>query len=160
MLHKAVFLDRDGVINVDKGFICSPQEITFIDGIFNFCRRAYEQGYYLIVVTNQSGIGRGLFSENDFHTLMEWIEARFEKEDCPLTAYYMCPHHPEAGVGPYKTVCECRKPKPGMILQAAREWEVDIGQSILIGDKPRDIEAGEAAGVRAAYLFSGAFPVL
>ena len=153
MGSKAIFLDRDGVINADTHYPYLSGQIEFIPGIFDFCRKARAQGYLLIVITNQSGIGRGLFSEEQFHALMKWMMARFEKENCPLDAYYFCPH-----VDADK--CNCRKPKPGMIIQAAKEWDVDVAQSVLIGDKERDVEAGRAAGLGKVVLFEGVFPSL
>lgn len=140
MKTKALFLDRDGVINADVGFAHAPEQIIFLPGFFDLCRAAYASGERIIIVTNQSGIARGLYTEAQFHALMCWMMERFEKEGCPITAYYFCPHMPEAG-------CDCRKPKPGMILQAAREWNIDLAASRLIGDKESDLEAGRAAGV-------------
>src|SRR5271163_2190256 len=103
--RKALFLDRDGVINVESGYIYKPEQVVFVDGIFDFCGKARAQGYLLIIMTNQSGIGRGLFSEEDFQALMRWMGERFTREGCPLTAYYFCPHHPEHGIGKYKQEC-------------------------------------------------------
>ena len=145
-LHKALFLDRDGVINRDVDFAHLPEQIEFMPGIFEQCRKASAEGFLLIVVTNQSGIGRGLYSEAQFHELMRWMMAQFKKESCPLTAYYFCPHLPEAG-------CDCRKPKPGMIFQAAREHHIDLAGSVLIGDRQSDVEAGNAAGVGDVRLY-------
>ncbi len=139
-MNKALFLDRDGVINVDVGYAHLPEQITFMTGIFDVCRAAHSQGYKIIVITNQSGIGRGYYSEEQFHALMVWMSAQFEKELCPITAYYYCPHTPDDG-------CECRKPKAGMILQAAKDYALNVSLSMLIGDKKSDIEAGKAAGV-------------
>lgn len=146
--HKAIFLDRDGVINVDKGYVGSQEDIVFIDGLFDFCRRAKALGYLLIVVTNQSGIARGLFSEADVVSLMRWMEEQFIQEKCPLTAWYYCPHGPDDG-------CECRKPKPGMIMRAAWEHDIDPARSMMIGDNDRDIEAGKAARVGRTEFFTG-----
>ena len=158
--HKALFLDRDGVINVESGYIYRPEEVVFIGGIFDFCRKARVQGYLLIVVTNQSGIGRGYYSEGDLQALMRWMGERFIQENCPLAAYYYCPHHPEYGIGKYQLDCDCRKPKPGMILQAAKEWDIDLTQSMLIGDHPRDIEAAKRAGIEKRILFNAATDLL
>ena len=160
MPHKAIFLDRDGVINADKDYVSKPEDIVFVDGVFDFCRQAQEAGYMLIVITNQSGIGRGLFSEEDFEGLMYWMQEQFTLEDCPLTDWYFCPHHPTEGKGDYKKECDCRKPRPGMILSAAGDWEIDLPHSILIGDKESDIEAGKAAGVGRVELFKGKWPEL
>lgn len=160
MPRKALFLDRDGVINVDTGYAHQPEQIVFIDGIFDFCRKAVALDYLLIVVTNQSGVARGMFSKNEVHDLMRWMQERFVKEQCPWTAYYFCPHHPDIGNPRYKRDCDCRKPKPGMIAQAAKDWNIDLASSILIGDSERDIEAAKAAGVGKWVLFDGVFPVV
>lgn len=145
MKKKALFLDRDGVVNVDVDYAHRPDQITFMPGIFDTCREAFEAGEPIIIITNQSGIGRGYFTEAQFHELMQWMMVRFEKEGCPLTAYYYCPHVPEAG-------CECRKPKPGMILRAAKDWDIDLKHSRFIGDKESDRQAAEAAGVDTFIL--------
>jgi D-glycero-D-manno-heptose 1,7-bisphosphate phosphatase len=160
MSSKAVFLDRDGVINVDINYAHTPEQITFIDGIFDFCSSAKAMGYKLIVITNQAGIGRGFYTEETFHALMDWMFAQFAENNVPLDAYYFCPHHPEYGVGEYKQDCNCRKPKPGMIIQAAGQWDIDLAQSILIGDKQSDIAAAIAAGMPNYILFEGQFPIL
>lgn len=146
-MNKALFLDRDGVINVDVNYAHTPEQITFMPGIFERCRKAIADGYKLIIVTNQSGIGRGYYTEAQFHALMQWMLAQFEKENCPITAYYFCPHLPDAG-------CACRKPQPGMILQAVKDWDIDLAASELIGDKESDLEAGRAAGVGKVTLLS------
>ena len=156
--NKALFFDRDGVINKDVGHVWEQEKIEFMPGVFDFCRHAKALGYLIIVVTNQSGIARGLFGKPEVYELMRWMGERFMAENCPWTAYYFCPHHPEFGNARYKQECECRKPKPGMILQAAKEWDIDLTESILIGDNDRDIEAGRAAGVGRNELFSGAWP--
>ncbi len=154
--HKALFLDRDGVINADIGYAYLPEQITFTPGLFDFCRRAQVLGYKIIVITNQAGITRGYYTETDFHNLMRWMGERFAAESCPLTAYYHCPHHPDFG-----PPCACRKPAPGMVLTAIAEHHIDPGASILIGDKPHDIEAAGAAGIGQPHLFDGLhWPVL
>ena len=149
VMRKALFLDRDGVINVNHGYVCTPERTDFIDGVFDLCRRARQHGYLLVVVTNQAGIGRGYYSEADFHAYMNWMRQVFVEQGAPLDAVYHCPHHPEAGVGEYKRDCDCRKPAPGMILAAQRDLDIDLAQSLLVGDKASDIEAGRRAGVGA-----------
>lgn len=144
-MNKALFLDRDGVINVEVDYACTPEQIEFLPGIFDMCRTAYVQGYKLIIVTNQSGIGRGYYTEEQFHSLMQWMLAVFEREGCPITAYYHCPHAPDEG-------CVCRKPKPGMILQAAKDYALDLSLCIFIGDRQSDMDAGKAAGVGECRL--------
>lgn len=154
-MHKALFLDRDGVINIDHGYVSHPERVEFLSGLFDFCRAAHARGYLLIIVTNQAGIARGLYDEAQFHGLMAWMKERFELEGAPVAAYYFCPHHPDF-TGP----CECRKPAPGMVLEAIKEHNIDPAQSMLIGDKESDLEAGRAAGVGRVELFSGSWPAL
>lgn len=156
-MNKALFLDRDGVINVDTGHAHKQEDIAFIPGIFDFCRSAVGKGYKLIIITNQSGIARGLYGKPEFHVLMSWMAERFKEEACPWTAYYFCPHHPDFGNARYRKQCDCRKPQPGMILQAAKEWNISLAQSVLVGDKETDLEAGRAAGVGRVVLFKGDF---
>lgn len=149
----ALFLDRDGVINIDHAYVYRPEEFEFIDGIFELCRAAQAMGYLLIVITNQAGIGRGYYTENDFHRLTEWMCGQFKHENITIDGVYFCPYHPEHGVGEFKIDSPLRKPAPGMLLQAAREHDIDFEKSVLIGDKESDIQAGEAAGVRLNILY-------
>ncbi len=152
-LKRALFLDRDGVINLDHGYVYKKEDVTFIDGVFTLAAAAKRAGYLIIVVTNQSGIGRGYYREADFHHLTGWMREQFAAHGAALDAVYFCPFHPEHGIGAYKRESEFRKPAPGMILQAATEHDLDLGQSILVGDSPADIEAGQTAGVGKLYLF-------
>ena len=152
--NPALFLDRDGVINVDHGYVYRPEDFEFIDGVFELCRTARGLGYLLIVITNQAGIGRGYYSEADYHLLTDWMRNIFSREGITVDGIYFCPYHPEHGVGEYKTDSGCRKPAPGMLLQAAIEHHIDLGRSVLIGDKESDIQAGIAAGVGLNLLFS------
>jgi len=145
--RQALFLDRDGVINVDHGYVCAPERTEFIDGIFELCRAARQAGHLLVVITNQAGIGRGYYSEQQFLDYMDWMRAEFRQRGVPLDAVYHCPHHPTEAVGEYRRECDCRKPAPGMILRAERELCLDLARSTLVGDKPSDIAAGRAAGV-------------
>ena len=152
MKRRALFLDRDGVINVDHGYVHRPDQFTFIEGIFDLCRQARDQGYLIVVVTNQAGIGRGYYSEQAFHELTAWMKQRFSDEGIAIAGVYFCPHHAEHGIGEYKRACERRKPNPGMLLDAARDHGIDLGASILIGDKESDIEAGRRAGLDCVVL--------
>ncbi len=147
-MKKALFLDRDGVINVEKEYLYKREDFEFIDGIFELCRYYQALGYLIFVVTNQSGIARGFYSEEDFSKLTQWMLEEFEKRGVTISKVYHCPHHPKLS-----GECSCRKPKPGMLHEAAREFDVDLLSSIIIGDKERDIEAGLNAGLREAYLF-------
>lgn len=150
--RKALFLDRDGVINVERGYVWRIADFAFMDGIFDLCHAAKEKGFLLIVATNQSGIGRGLYTEDDFATLTAWMMQRFAEKGAPLDAVYYCPYHPDDGIGHYRRYSFDRKPNPGMLLRAQREFGLDMAASVLIGDNERDIEAGKAAGVGKAIL--------
>ena len=146
---RALFLDRDGVINSDSGYTYKIEAFHFIDGIFDLCRLARSLGYLTIVATNQSGIGRGYFTEQEYQSLTRWMQDRFIAEGAPLAAVYHCPYHPD-GVGEYRRLSDWRKPAPGMLLQAARDFSLDMAASLLIGDSEHDIEAARAAGLGAA----------
>jgi D-glycero-D-manno-heptose 1,7-bisphosphate phosphatase len=151
--RRALFLDRDGVINVDHGYVCGPEQTDFVGGIFDLCRAARKRGMLTIVVTNQAGIARGYYSEEAFLAYMAWMRQQFRARGCDLDAVYYCPHHPTAGHGTYLRDCGCRKPRPGLFLQAAAEHELDLVNSTMIGDKDTDMVAALAAGVRTRYLF-------
>ena len=154
--HRAVFLDRDGVINLDTGYPWRISDIIFKDGIFDFCRAAIAQGFRLIVVTNQAGIGRGFYTESDFRRLTRWMSARFEQEAAPLTAVYYCPYHPCGALDRYRRESYDRKPNPGMLLKAARAHAIALGQSMIVGDRESDMEAGYRAGLPRRYLLNEA----
>lgn len=151
-MNKALFLDRDGIINIDKGYVYRKEEFEFVEGIFDVCRIASDKGYLLIVVTNQAGIGRGYYTEDDFQELSRWMSAEFASRSLPITAIYHCPFHSTGGVGEYKVDSYDRKPNPGMILRAQREHNLDLSESILVGDKESDIEAAANAGVECSVL--------
>jgi D-glycero-D-manno-heptose 1,7-bisphosphate phosphatase len=155
-LGKAAFLDRDGVINrdKDKGYIFRRQDFEFVDGVFGACRRLNELGFKIIVVTNQSGIGRGYYTEEQFHVLNRWMLRRFSEEGAPLTAVYYSPYHPE-GKGKYRRDSPYRKPGPQMLLDAAAEHGVDMPDSFMAGDKLIDIQAGRAAKVGHCFFIRG-----
>lgn len=152
--RKALFLDRDGVINEDVGHICRPEQIVFLDGVFELCRAARAADYLTIVITNQSGIGRGYYTEEDFHALMRWMKEKFAEENARLDDVYFCPHHPEHGLGAYKKECPDRKPGPGLILRAAQDYDVDLAASLLIGNQETDMQAGHRAGVGTLLLLT------
>ncbi len=151
---RALFLDRDGVFNVNHGYVHTRERFDFIDGIFDACRQARALGYLLIVATNQAGIGRGFYGEADFHKLSDWMCAEFARRGAPIDRVYFCPFHPEHGIGPYRRDAPCRKPNPGMILEAARDFQLDLPRCALVGDKASDIEAGERAGVGCNVLYA------
>ncbi len=148
------FLDRDGVLNKDLGYVCTPERFQLTDGAPEAIRRLNEQGYRVVVVTNQSGIARGYYSQQEFERFMEWVVARLAKSGARLDAYYYCPHHPTEGIGPLKTVCRCRKPQPGMLEQALRDFPTRVEASFLIGDRANDLVAAERAGLRGILFDS------
>jgi len=145
--RRGLILDRDGVINVDINFLHRIEDVVFVDGIFDLVRAAKAAGYVVVVATNQSGIGRGLYSEAQFQTLMAWMGEQFVAHGGAIDRVYFCPHHPTEGQGEYRCDCACRKPKPGMFLQAIAEFDLDPAQCWTIGDNWRDVEAGANAGV-------------
>ena len=153
MQQRALLLDRDGVINVNHGYVHRPENFEFIDGIFEVASAAHACGYKLIVITNQSGIGRGYYSEQQFHQLTAWMCNEFLNAGAPIEKVYFSPFHPTAGLGAYKKDDVSRKPRPGMIHQAQREINLNLGSSILIGDRVSDIQAGIAAGIGLNILF-------
>ncbi|MGO8719314.1 MAG: D-glycero-alpha-D-manno-heptose-1,7-bisphosphate 7-phosphatase [Acidobacteriaceae bacterium] len=154
-LQPALFLDRDGVVNREIGYLYKPEQVEFTKGIFELCRYAQARSYRLIIITNQSGIARRLYSEADFHSLMLWMSGEFLHADIRVDGYYFCPHHPEHGIGPYRKECADRKPQPGMILRASKDHGIDLSQSVLVGDRCSDIEAGAAAGISNLVLLRG-----
>ena len=149
----ALFLDRDGVINIDHAYVCKKENFEFVDGIFDLCKRAIKLGCRIFVITNQAGIGRGYYSEQDFLSLTDWMCEAFKSHGVLIDKVYFCPFHPEHGVGQYKQDSFYRKPNPGMILQAAKEFDVDLEKSFLVGDKETDIQAGVAAGIGSNILY-------
>lgn len=147
VLTKAVFLDRDGVINVDTGYVNHSDDFVFIEGVIEACKAIKEKGYQLVIITNQSGIARGYFTEDDFMTLTEWMDWSFADKGVDVDGVYFCPHHSEKGIGEYKQNCDCRKPEPGMIISAQKHLKIDLAQSYLVGDKLSDLQAGKNAGI-------------
>ncbi len=155
-MRKALFLDRDGVINVDRGYVSKVEDFEWVPGSADLCVKARELGYLLIIVTNQSGIGRGLYSEADYQTLTEWYRTELEKKGVTLDAIYHCPYHESEGIGDYRQLSDDRKPRPGMLLKAKERFDIDMASSIMIGDKLTDMQAGQAAGVGTLIYFGGA----
>ena len=153
---RALFLDCDGVINRDSGYTHRWEDFVFIDGIFDLSRAACERGYRLMVVTNQAGIGRGLYAEKEFLSLTERMCERFAEEGAMIDKVYYDPTHPEHGIGEYRRISPMRKPNPGMLLAAADEFGLSLPHSILIGDKISDLQAGIAAKVGCNLLYRGA----
>ena len=148
----AVFLDRDGVLNEDRGYVHRWEDFAFLPGVIDALRRLQQKGYLLVVITNQSAVARGLCAEADVLALHERMRAFLHGQGIELAGIYYCPHHPQGSVARYTRACACRKPEPGMILRAAREHGIDLSRSLLVGDKLSDLEAGRAAGLPSLYL--------
>ena len=146
-MNKALFIDRDGVINVDKVHVFSREDFEFTVHIFDICRKYEDYGYLIIVITNQAGIAKGLYSEEDYQNLTTWMIEQFKIRGITISKVYHCPHFPEI-----TGQCDCRKPQPGMLLQAIDEFDLDISECILIGDKESDLEAGRRAGIPEGNL--------
>ena len=138
-MNKAIFLDRDGTINVDKGYVHEKKDFEFIPGAIEGMRKLQDAGFLLIIITNQSGIGRGYYSENDYLELMEWMNRELEKQGVRISASCFCPHIPDAPVIRYKKECNCRKPKTEMYIKAVSDFNIDVGWSWIIGDRLRDL---------------------
>lgn len=154
VVGKAAFLDRDGVINHERHYLCQPEQFEFIEGVFEACRHLQALGYLLVVVTNQSGIARGLYSEAQFEALTDWMLQHFAEQQIHITAVYHCPHlfQPDAPDSPYNRECDCRKPMPGMLLRAMAEHQIDPERSLMVGDKGVDLLAAANAGVTRRIL--------
>jgi D-glycero-D-manno-heptose 1,7-bisphosphate phosphatase len=146
-MNKALFLDRDGVVNVDKGHVFLQDQFEFSKGIFGLCREYSDDGFLILIITNQAGIAKGLYTEADFARLTKWMVKQFRKNRIIISKVYYCPHHPDINEH-----CECRKPAPGMILQAIKEFDLNISECVLIGDKDTDLEAGRRAGIPESNL--------
>lgn len=158
-MKPAVFLDRDGVINVDHGYVHDEHDFEFIEGVFEATRQLQKMGYLLVLVTNQSGIARGMFSEDRFLNLTQWMDWNFEDNGVAFDGIYYCPHHPEATVAEYKQNCDCRKPQPGMFISARDFLKIDMAKSVMVGDKAEDMMAAQAAGVGTKILVRTGKPV-
>lgn len=152
---KAVFLDRDGVLDIDKGYIYRPDQVEWVAGAREAVAHLTRLGYQVYVVTNQSGIARGYYTQKDMEKLHTYMAEEIKKAGGQIDGFYFCPHHPTKGVIPELTIaCSCRKPRPGMILKALEEHSLERKGSFLIGDKESDVEAALAAGI-PGYRFTG-----
>jgi len=154
---KALFLDRDGIINVDHGYVHKIEDFEFVDGIFELCRLAIDKGFLIFVITNQAGIARGYYSVNEFQELTRWMVEAFNERKVTITDVYFCPHHPDKGKAPYKMACKCRKPAAGMLFKAQKEYNIDFTNSIFIGDKISDMQAAENAGIENRILINSQY---
>jgi D-glycero-D-manno-heptose 1,7-bisphosphate phosphatase len=150
--RRAVFVDRDGVINVESGFLHRIEQFEFLPGSIAGLARLQAAGYLLVVITNQSGIARGLYAEEDYRRLTAYMQQRLSAAGVHLDAIEHCPHLPDALLSRYRIECDCRKPLPGMLLRAASALNIDLPGSILVGDRGSDIQAGRSAGVGRCWL--------
>lgn len=148
-MNKALFLDRDGVVNKEKNYLYKIEDFEFIDGVFDACRYFQAQGFLIIIITNQAGIARGKYSEKDYQILTDWMNNQFENQNINISKVYYCPHHPD-----FSGECKCRKPNHKMLLDAKKEFNIDFKNSILVGDKNSDIAAGMNAGIGKNFLIS------
>lgn len=152
-MNKSVFLDRDGTINVEKAYLSKVEEFEYLPGVIEGLRMLQDAGFILIIVTNQSGIARGYYSEDDFLKLNEWMLSNLRKKGIKIAKVYYCPHHPNGKIEKYKMDCNCRKPKLGMYAKAVEDFDIDLTWSFAIGDKIRDLAICEKTSCRG-YLIS------
>ena len=151
----AVFFDRDGVLNQDRGYVHRREEFEWLEGAKAAVKELNDRGYLVFVVTNQAGVAYGYYDEDAVESLHRWMAEDLAADGAHIDGFYYCPHHPAGKHPAYAIVCECRKPKPGLLLAAMRDWNIDSGRSLLIGDKESDTKAAEAAGVRALLWRGG-----
>lgn len=151
-MKRALFLDRDGVINVDRGYVHRPEDFELLPGVLDAAARLSSAGWTLVVVTNQSGIARGFYSEAAYRALTQHMESLFAAAGAPLAGVYHCPHHPQGRIAALAIDCDCRKPAPGLLWRARDELGLSLPDSVMLGDRASDLAAARAAGVGRAYL--------
>lgn len=144
-MNKAIFLDRDGTINIDHGYVFEPSKLEFIAGVIESLQKLAEAGYLLIVITNQSGVGRGYFDETQANRFNNYLSIRLKEFDVSITDFFMCVHSPEE-------FCNCRKPSPMMINAAIEKYNINASESFMLGDKESDVQAGRNAGVASMLI--------
>lgn len=154
-MRKVIFLDRDGTINVEKSYLYKWEDFEFEKNAIEGLKELKNLGYEFIVVTNQSGIGRGYYTEEDLVALNNQMTEKLKEFGVEILECFYCPHHPEKGIGKYKVDCNCRKPNPGMLLEGIKKYDVDIENSFMIGDKKGDLEAGKKAGLKSILVLTG-----
>lgn len=154
MLRPAVFFDRDGVLNIDTDYLFEIDKFVWVDGAIDAVKATNDAGYFAFVVTNQSGVARGLYREADIQTLHDWMARELEAQGAHIDAFEYCPFHPDGSIERYRRASERRKPQPGMIVDLLNKFPVDVSRSFVIGDRPSDIEAARAAGL-PGHIFPG-----
>lgn len=157
--QRAVFLDRDGTVFEDMEFSVAPEKVRVLPGAVEGLRKLQDAGYVLIIITNQSGVARGLFDESGLQAIHEHMVGMLAERGVRIEAVYYCPHYPEGAVPSYAVKCDCRKPRPGMLLRAAAEHGIDLSRSWMVGDRPADVGVGRAAACRTVRVLTGGQPV-
>lgn len=152
--NKAVFLDRDGTINIDKKYVYKIEDFEFIDGVIDALRELQNNGYILIIITNQSGIAHGYYTEEDYNILNAWMTHVLNKRGVKLGATYFCPHHKDGIIQRYRIKCNCRKPQVGLFEQAIKDFDIDISKSYAVGDRMRDVEVCKRYGIKGIVVNS------
>jgi D-glycero-D-manno-heptose 1,7-bisphosphate phosphatase len=153
--RRAVFLDRDGTLNEEKDYLYRIQDFVLIPGVPEAIRSLKNAGFLVIVVTNQSGVARGYFTLSEVETLHKHIQTELDQYGTGVDGFFVCPHHPDRGTGEYRKQCDCRKGEPGLLLQGAAEFGIDMARSYMVGDKLADIEAGEKGGCQSLLVLTG-----
>ena len=153
--NTAVFLDRDGTINEEVGYLDSLDKLKIIPSAYEAIRLINESGMKVVVISNQAGVARGFFTEDFVKVTHEHLQTALRQQGATIDNFYYCPHHPTEGIEPYRQVCNCRKPAPGMLLQAAQDLNIDLKRSYLVGDRFNDMEAGKKIGVRGILVKTG-----
>ncbi|MFN0108414.1 MAG: D-glycero-beta-D-manno-heptose 1,7-bisphosphate 7-phosphatase [Blastocatellia bacterium] len=154
-LRRAIFLDRDGTLNEEVGYVRNLDEFRLFDFAGEAVRLVNEAGWLVIVVTNQSGVARGKFSEEFLNQVHAQMLAKLENNGAQVDGIYFCPHHPEIGETPYRQVCDCRKPQPGLLLRAAKDFDLDLSLCAVIGDRLRDVGMAKPVGSRSVLVLTG-----
>lgn len=153
--NTAVFLDRDGTINEEVGYLDSLDKLKIIPCAYEAIRLINKSGMKAVVISNQSGVARGLFTEEFVRQTNDYLQTILSRQEAYIDNFYYCPHHPTEGMEPYRQVCDCRKPAPGMLVQAAQDLNIDLAKSYLIGDRLNDMEAAKKAGVKGILVRTG-----
>ena len=154
-MNKAVFLDRDGTINVEKQYLFKTEEFEFIPRAPMAIKKMNDLGYKVIIISNQSGIARGFFTEQDVINLHKYMLQELDKIGAKIDGFYYCPHHPEAKIEKYRLKCKCRKPENALFVKAIEKYEIDVSKSWVVGDRVRDLIPGEVLGMRGALVLTG-----
>lgn len=153
-MNKAIFLDRDGTLNIEKNYLYKKEDFEFIKGMPEAIKKWNELGYKVVVVTNQSGVARGYYTEKDVVNLHTYINDLLMESGAHIDAFYYCPHHPIYGIGKYKVECNCRKPNIGLFIKAIKDFDINVDKSFFFGDKESDLKAGVNLGI-TFYLVDG-----